>query len=53
MKNYKIFQCEDRGLCNQVIPDFIYNRFNRWQVKADKIDLWCCEEEGKKYFLKC
>ena len=52
MKNYRIFQCEDRSLCNQVKPDFIYNRFDRWEVKTDQVNLWCCEEEGKKIYFE-
>ncbi len=54
MEEFKIYQCEEQEKCEQIVPNFIYNRYDLWDhaVFGDNVVLCCYEEKTVKVFFE-
>ncbi len=54
MEEYKIYKCEDKSKCNEIVPNFIYNRFDLWDssVLQGNVELYCYEDSNSKFFFE-
>ncbi len=54
MEDYKIFACYDSKEAEKINPNFIYNRFDLWELKdaSNYVKLFCYESQTEKIMFE-
>ena len=54
MGEYKIYKCEDKSKYCEIVPNFIYNRFDLWDksILDGEVGFYCYETEDAKFYFE-
>ena len=54
MGEYKIYSCQDKSKYCEIVPNFIYNRFDLWDksILDGEVELYCYESEETRFYFE-